>query len=323
MLTILPRLTSIPASKNLLAQKNTKNSSTNSSDTFTNSNKNVSFRGLNFYVSHLLRAETYSVDGDLFLNDENRKSIDIPGEVHIIGNSNVKKIKARTVELRDGSASDKINAKYITLFDNSTAKRILAETSACIHTDNKVGSVISGGNVDAQTDKGGLIEQITAKDSILLGQNVTAIKAIAPEVEVINNALAGEINTSLAIISCNSKVNKINSNDSVRVRGYARVKEINSEHHVGLSDECKVGKIVMGGNDAEVHIMDNPQFDNIEFIKGNGKIILHPDYRGDFPEIDMAKIKGGKIEQTGKRAIENTCNANVDIKYIVEYLNNF
>ena len=301
----------------------TPNLKTKSNQQTLKNQQKVSFKGLNFEISHLIRSKSYTEDGDIFINNENKKSVIAKKEAHIIGDSKIDKIKARVVELFDNSNSKLINAKYISLFDNSTAKSVIAETSVSTFTDNKVGKIFCGGNVNAQNDKGGYINEIIAKHSILLGQKQFAGTATAPLVHVINNAAVKIVITDSAEVASDAKVNKIISGDSVKVRGNAKVSNISAGYHLGLSGECTVGKVKLTGNNAEVHMMDTPKFGSIEFEKGNGKVILHPDYKGEFTKVNEAKIKGGTIERAGGRAINPANNAYSDVNLMVEYLYNF
>ncbi|MEI8389986.1 MAG: hypothetical protein WCG23_08890, partial [bacterium] len=277
-----------------------------SQDSFIKTGKNLSFSGDDKYTGkdiklypEFLLSGNHSPD-NIFLADKIRDSVNSPEKKIILaGTSKVRTINGRYVELHGNSSSHTIKATYISLFDKSTAKELHAEISAGMYGTGTVDKIIAT-HVQVQNSIGGHVKEIQARERIFIDENVSVTKAKSPEVEVSGKAKVDEITTNEAIISGSSKVNKVVSNYCVRVRGNASVNEITAVHDVGLSGSSKVGKVKLTGDKAEVHINNAPEFEQIEFTKGNGKVILHKDWRGNYPEIDETKIKGAVIERSGK-----------------------
>ena len=277
-----------------------------SQDSFIKTGKNLTFSGDDKYTGKYIKlypefliAGKHSPD-NIFLADKTRNSVNSPEKTILLaGKSKIKSITGKIVELHGNSSSDTIKAKYISLFDKSTAKELHAEISAGMHGTGTVDKIIAP-HVQVQNSIGGHVKEIQARQRIFIDEGVSVTKAQSPEVEVTGRAKVDEITTDEARISGSSKVNKVVSKYCARVRDNASVNEITAGHDVGLSGRSKVGKIKLTEDKAEVHINNAPEFEQIEFTKGNGKVILHKDWRGDYPEIDETKIKGAVIERSGK-----------------------
>lgn len=306
MLTIQPKLTTKFSQIN---QNNSRQASvlnkTTLSDCFIKNNLNTSFKA---------RFD--------FKNIPQGRLLCPLDEVHISGKSILSRIEAKIVSLYDEAKAGKIYGKYISLFDDSRVGIVQAETTASIFTNKRVGKVISKQTVEVQPDSNrGFIREIIAGTDILIGQKGNVGKITAPRVRVINDANVKEIYAkNLTIVSENSTVNKINTTKSVRLRGNVSVMEI-SAGHLGISGNCKINRAIISGDKAEVHIMDSPKFNNIEFKNGNGRVILHPDSQGIYPNFDKKKIIGGKIEYSDKHADGALAQSNHN--YIIEFHQNF
>lgn len=297
-----------------------------SQDSFIKTGKNLSFSGDDKYTGkdiklypEFLLSGNHSPD-NIFLADKTRDAVNSPEKKIILaGTSKVRTINGRDVELHGNSSSQNIKAKYISLFDKSTAKELYAEISAGMFGTGTVDK-ITAPHVQVQNSTGGHVKEIQARERIFIDEGANVTKAQSPEVEVSGRAKVDEITTDEAIISGSSKVNKVVSNYCARVRDNASVNEITAGHDVGLSGRSKVGKVKLTGDKAEVHIKDAPEFEQIEFTKGNGKVILHKDWRGDYPEIDETRIKGAVIERSGK-FVDNHPMANIE--YLAEFRRHF